>query len=316
MSARVYRSAPAAPAVLLPNLLIAGVKKAGTTSLFDYVGQHPDVFAPAVKAVNYFLPLRQGNATLPPIDVYTKHFAQAGSQRYRLEAPSYYLFGGTRILGPLTALLTDVRVIVSLRDPVHRLWSDFSMKRRERTLPVPTMTFESYVQSSYDAYRTGTFEQRGGLAGFARGVYADPLEPWLDSLGDRLRIMFYEQWSRNPLPAVRELYVWLDLDPSPAATLEAAARNPNRDFRSRVGADLARRTYREVRDRVSVVERTKPWLYRLHEQVNGRRNDETLTPDMQEHLRALYTPANTRLAALLRDHGYQDLPGWLAEPKG
>lgn len=315
MSAHVAHST-SATSNALPNLLIAGVKKAGTTSLFDYVGQHPDVFTPAVKAVNYFLPLREGNATLPPIEVYEKHFAEAGSQRYRLEAPSYYLFGGTRILGPLTAMLTDVRVIVSLRDPVHRLWSDFSMKRRERTLPVPTMTFESYVQASYDAYRTGAFEQRGGLAGFARGVYADPLESWLDVFGDRLRIMFYEWWSKDPLPAVRELYVWLDLDPSPAATLEAEARNRNRDFRSRVGADLARRTYRGVRDHLALVERAKPWLYRLHEQVNGRSNDETLTADMQENLRGLYAPANARLAVLLRDHGYQDLPGWLAESKG
>ncbi len=38
----------------LPNLVVAGVPKAGTTSLYAYLAQHPDVFAPKTKEIYYF----------------------------------------------------------------------------------------------------------------------------------------------------------------------------------------------------------------------------------------------------------------------
>ena len=44
----------------LPNLVIAGVPKAGTTSLFNYLAQHPDICPSDVKETRYFEPLRYG----------------------------------------------------------------------------------------------------------------------------------------------------------------------------------------------------------------------------------------------------------------
>ena len=42
--------------VVTPNFLIAGAGKAGTTSLHDYLGQHPDIFMSSFKEPNYFVP--------------------------------------------------------------------------------------------------------------------------------------------------------------------------------------------------------------------------------------------------------------------
>jgi hypothetical protein len=56
----------------LPNLLLAGVPKAGTTSLFRYLEQHPDICSSSDKEIGYFNPLRHGG-TLGPLDTFREH---------------------------------------------------------------------------------------------------------------------------------------------------------------------------------------------------------------------------------------------------
>src|SRR5680860_1846194 len=66
----------------LPNLLVAGVPKAGTGSLFAYLSQHPDICRADEKEVgywNYYNPRRHSGAP-PPLDDYRKHFAACGSR--------------------------------------------------------------------------------------------------------------------------------------------------------------------------------------------------------------------------------------------
>lgn len=71
------------------NLRLAGVPKAGTTSLFEYLGQHPEICASTYKGPGYISPLRRGEA-LPSLDSYRKNFAHCAGQRHAMEAtPSY-----------------------------------------------------------------------------------------------------------------------------------------------------------------------------------------------------------------------------------
>src|SRR4051812_35809281 len=68
-----------------PNLLIAGVSRAGTTSMFHYLGQHSEICTSDVKELRYFTPLRYGEP-LAPVDTYTGHFQGCLGRRYALEA--------------------------------------------------------------------------------------------------------------------------------------------------------------------------------------------------------------------------------------
>ena len=61
----------------LPNLLIVGVAKAATTSLFQYLAQHPDIFPAELKELRYFTPLRYAEP-LPPIGSYLSHLNRPG----------------------------------------------------------------------------------------------------------------------------------------------------------------------------------------------------------------------------------------------
>src|SRR4051794_41003093 len=64
----------------LPNLIIAGVSKGGTTSLFRYLAQHPDICPSPIKELRYFEPLRYGEP-LTPIESCARHFEHCTGQR-------------------------------------------------------------------------------------------------------------------------------------------------------------------------------------------------------------------------------------------
>ena len=84
----------------LPNLIIVGLGKAGTTSLFWYLSQHSDVCASTVKEPGYFLPAAEG-LELPPIGQYASYFKECGRERYRMEASPQYFHGARPVMEEL-----------------------------------------------------------------------------------------------------------------------------------------------------------------------------------------------------------------------
>ncbi|MCA1600865.1 MAG: sulfotransferase domain-containing protein, partial [Acidobacteria bacterium] len=125
------------------NLLLAGVPKAGTTSLFEYLGQHPDICASAYKGPGYFSPLRRGEA-LPSLATYNQNFAHCKGQRYAMEATPGYCYGGRRLVEGIERTLDEPNIIISLRDPVDRLWSSYTWQRSRGHLAT-VESFEKYV---------------------------------------------------------------------------------------------------------------------------------------------------------------------------
>ncbi|NNE57224.1 MAG: hypothetical protein HKN36_03865 [Hellea sp.] len=111
-----------------PNLIIAGAQKSGTSWLHAQLRQHPDIFMPAVKELNYFN--RIGEVTA---DEYLAHFRSAGSERYVGEATPHYFWkrienspyceppGDFDVATEMHRFLDPgAQLIFSLRDPVSR----------------------------------------------------------------------------------------------------------------------------------------------------------------------------------------------------
>ena len=105
----------------LPNLVIAGVGKAGTTSLFWYLSQHPDICASHEKEIRYFAALTEGGSELPPLESYAAHFRHCRGERYALEASPQYFHGGARVVAAVRELDREDRgdVLVFLPGEKH-----------------------------------------------------------------------------------------------------------------------------------------------------------------------------------------------------
>ncbi len=108
----------------LPHFLVIGTQKGGTTSLHKLLSQHPNIFLPECKEVQYF--------TLhadKPISWYAKQFNSAKPGQLRGDISPYYMFH-PEAPRRIKQLLPKVRLIALLRDPVERTLSQYFHARR------------------------------------------------------------------------------------------------------------------------------------------------------------------------------------------
>lgn len=294
----------------LPNLVIAGVGKAGTTSLFWYLSQHPDICASSAKEPKYFRLPDDPQATLPPIEGYLRHFDHCGAQRYVLEASPQYFKGRARTIEAMKATLGSPRVVLMFRDPVARMWSEYRFKKSHMTIPTE-MDFDAYVRRCERVRdeglpRTGEHADYYTLAG---GAYADILDEWLQGFGDSLHVGFFEDMVADPRGFTAGICRWLGIDDAVTATFVYSVENRTETFRSRTLQRLALAANREggaLRNR----RRLKAPMRRLYYAVNRSRATERMSPATRERLEAWFGPSNHRLAAALRSRGYDQLPAW------
>ena len=142
----------------LPNFLIIGAAKAGTTSLYHYLDQHPDVFMSPIKETNYFAFRPNGDPygreirfPVRTADEYRRLFRSVTSEQAIGEASPLYL-EYPETASKIHDCLPNIRLIVILREPADRALSAYSMRRRkgwEKGQAEDVITPDShYVQNS------------------------------------------------------------------------------------------------------------------------------------------------------------------------
>jgi len=291
------------------NLLLAGVPKAGTTSLFEYLGQHPDICASTNKGPGYFSPLRRGEA-LGSIDSYNENFAHCTGQRYAMEATPGYCYGGRGLVEGVKATLDRPRIVLSLRNPVDRLWSSYAWQRSRGNLP-DIESFEKYV-SICNLKRERGEKQGPYFGGVTISFYGEYVPDWFDAFGDDVRVVFTDHLFADPRAVVTELCGWLSIDDGVAASFDYGVRNKTTHARSQV---MSRKTHALKKSSDDLFRRfpgVKKGLQKAYLRVNTREEvEERLRPEARGKLDALFRESNLRVAALLKSRGYERLPSWL-----
>jgi Sulfotransferase domain len=278
----------------LPNLVIAGVSRAGTTSLFNYLSQHPEVGTSDIKELRYFSSVRHGDP-LAPIEGYAAHF-KGCTQRYAMEATPGYFYGGEALAATMRVTCPSVRVLVSLRNPVDRCWSWFRFVKSRGRIP-KDMTFSTYLDRCEDLRRQrldGTIEQQPywGLSG---GCYADWFDGWVHELGDRFRASFFEDLQEDPAKAVRGHCDWLGIDSAVVNDFELSGTNRSQLYKNwllqRGAVTLNRHGERFFRRHPAL----KDTLRTAYYAINQAPAPAQMTEPERERLTEFYRPHNTRL---------------------
>jgi hypothetical protein len=196
--------------VRLPTFLVIGAAKGGTTSLHFYLRQHPDVFMPAVKETNfYWAEGRAHRAAIPSsLADYARFFAAATTERAIGEVAPQYLNSATAAQR-IRQDLPDVRLIVCLRNPADRAYSDYLGRVR--------ITRES---------RPIDQAIRPGERIFEDGLYHQRLRRYLERFPrEQLHVMLYDDFARDASATLRGLFQFLGVDPD--ARIDTARRyNP------------------------------------------------------------------------------------------
>jgi hypothetical protein len=199
----------------LPDFLILGAPKAGTTALYHALKQHPDVFMPEQKELRFFAfegqkvdpkdPVNRRAVT--DLDTYRAHFAGAAASQVSGEASPGYL-SSVEAPARIKRTVPDVRMVAILRNPVERAYSHFLFAVAQGYEPGGIRFLEALRQPYVD-YR-GFRRERPYVSA---GLYGEALSRYL-SLFDReqIKLIEYEQLRSAPEAAIGEVLEFLGLD--------------------------------------------------------------------------------------------------------
>ena len=125
----------------LPSFLIVGAAKAGTTTMFQLLRQHPDVYIPDIKECRFFSDIGSKKKNpingLDNIDVtkdyesYCRLFTGKEDMICGDISPDYLFYYSESIINIKKYLPENVKIIITLRDPVERAYSQYMHLRRQ-----------------------------------------------------------------------------------------------------------------------------------------------------------------------------------------
>ena len=211
--------------ILLPDFLVVGAAKSATTSLYYYLGQHPEIQMTSIKENWFFSFLNNPPHYTSPgklhdvvtsLDEYVKLFKGA-SQEQRLgdASPSYlYTYQDTiqniRSVYPQEAL-DKLRIIISLREPVSRAFSQYYTFKRVVQEP---LSFEEAVQDNTIRRRLNdNWNIFYDYTGFGR--YYEQVKAFLDFFGnDRVLVVLYDDILNEAVEVCKSIYTFLGVDSS------------------------------------------------------------------------------------------------------
>jgi len=181
-------------AARLPNFLVIGAARSGSTWISRNLARHPDVFIPREKELHFF-----DRRYDEGIEAYRAHFRASGAEKAIGEATPAYLH--TEAAAPrIRAHLPDAKLIACLRDPIDRLYSRY-WNARGRFSHNKDVSFERKIEEKPEFIR--------------EGYYAEHLQRFYALFPrDQLLVLLYDDLVSDPRGLLTRIYRFLGVDES------------------------------------------------------------------------------------------------------
>jgi hypothetical protein len=207
---------------MMPNFLIIGAAKSGTTALYNHLEQHPDVFMSRNKEPFFFAmegetvdfrgpgdQIRLERTVCNNLKDYQELFTGAEHARARGEASTIYLYSA-KAAQRIKHYIPGVKLIAILRNPADRAYSSFMHLLRDNREP-----YRDFEQALADEPRR-IQEKWEPLWHYRQvGFYYESLKRYFDLFPpEQIRIYLYEDLNKDALGVVQSLYAFLGVDPT------------------------------------------------------------------------------------------------------
>jgi hypothetical protein len=180
----------------LPDFVIIGAQKGGTSFLYHLLTRHPLVEPAARKELHFF-----DNPELfdHGAEWYRRCFlrlsAEDGQRSITGEATPYYLFDPP-VAKRMAEIVPKARLIALLRNPIDRAYSHYQMQVKRGTEP---RTFEEAIERQHSSY-------------MSRGIYVDQLLRWFEFFSkEQMLILKSEDFFERPIETLKVVLTFLDL---------------------------------------------------------------------------------------------------------
>ena len=201
---------------MLPNFLVAGVAKAGTTSLYYYLTQHPDIEIPR-KETFYFakefyknspgdkLPFFRDRSRLIFTESEYRKFYSQCSKKATGEVSTCYAYFHETAVPLIKGTLGDVKIIFILRNPVERAFSAYMHFKRMNAEPLS-------FKDALDAEKS-RMEKHWDFMWYYKdvGFYAKQLKAFKENFSD-VKVFLSEDFNSNPQQVMKEVFHFIAVD--------------------------------------------------------------------------------------------------------
>ena len=186
----------------LPNFLIVGAQKCGTTSLHDILNEHPQANMSNLKEINFFY---SEDKYAKGLDHYKSYFKNPDSN-HRVtgeSSPGYICSPGIHKL--IHQDLGNIKIVIILRDPIKRAFSQYWDNRRQlKETMSESEIIDNYLETEYSKNRKGYF---------SRGVYYSDVKKYVELFGKKnVHIIILENLIKNQTSELQQLYNFLGID--------------------------------------------------------------------------------------------------------
>jgi len=312
----------------LPNFFIVGAPKAGTTSLYHYLAQHPDVYMSPIKEPNYFSEeIRLGNidanwqewaqredeslqqylrgsmqekrfgGIVSNWPDYVKLFQNVNGEKALGEASVCYLWSKTAAQN-IASILPNAKIIMVLRDPVERAFSQYKQSVANGLVK---NSFRELVETNLNR-KSDKFDLLNPFLEF--GLYHEQVKRYMELFPtENLRIYLYEELRHTLSETLADIFRFLEVDPQFAPdTSEQHLRSQAPRY---IWPSYMLKTFRIGMPLKNVI----PGRFRptVRKWVFSHSQSLDLDPADRVYLNDYYREDTVRLSTLIK----RDLHGWL-----
>ena len=195
----------------MPNFLIIGAMKSGTTALYYYLEQHPQIYMSPVKEPNFFCSGEReswDSESVKRIGAYQYLFKGVSDEKAIGEASHCYLYE-PQAVAQIQQHLPDAKLVAILRNPVDRAYSHFLHMVRNGTEPLT-----DFAQALREE-ETGAYQNRSPQDYVGRGRYYAQLKRYFDAFDRKqLKVYLYEDLTNAPIDTLQDTFRFLGVDDS------------------------------------------------------------------------------------------------------
>ena len=201
---------------MLPNFLIIGSSKCGTTALYYYLKQHPEISFPRLKEPKYFSSIDQNFPHKGVGDISVDHYAIKSFHQYKKlfqqiknkrvgEASPDTIYFHKKTADHILSTLGDIPIIIMLRNPVKRAFSAYMYLKRDSreqlSFKDSLLAEEARLADNWDF-----------IWGYKKcGLYYEQVKTFVEKFSS-VKIILQEDLKQKPNQVLRELHEFLDIE--------------------------------------------------------------------------------------------------------
>jgi hypothetical protein len=221
----------------LPNFLVIGAARSGTTSLYNYLQQHPEIYMSPIKEPQFFAYEKNWKKWSGPIDKdqlktfinnfgdYKNLFDGVKNEKAIGEASTKYLYS-TTAPKRIKKTIPNIKLIAILRNPVDRGFSNFL-----RMKIISRESLDDYYEAVQEEVKRIKNNYGWMWHNAKRGLYYEQLKNYYDIFDKKnIRIYLFEEFIKSPQKILKDIFIFLGVDetfkPSPNYIYAKSIRFP------------------------------------------------------------------------------------------